>query len=136
MRRWSRFNLSSRTKLIVLAVVALMLPTTILSIIQYRSLVDLEGKTKVAVQDNLRQTLQTVSYKVQDNLKSLARKILSPIEKNDLEPQNFEKLDHYFASVKREHPEVEHLFRYVASGGTVFPLDVIQAEGLPYDVPR
>ena len=71
MRRWSRINLSSRTKLILLAVVALMLPTTILSIIQYRSLVDLEGKTKVAVQDNMRQTLQTVTHKVEDNLKSL-----------------------------------------------------------------
>ncbi|HKP86702.1 MAG TPA: HAMP domain-containing sensor histidine kinase [Blastocatellia bacterium] len=112
MRRWSRSNLSSRTKLVALAVVALMLPTTILSIIQYRSLVDLEGKTKVAVQDNLRQTLQTITYKVQDNLKSLARKTLGPIDKDDLKPENFEKLDRYFASVKREHPEIEHLFVY------------------------
>jgi signal transduction histidine kinase len=110
MRRRMRLNLSSRSKLILLAVVALMLPTTILSIIQYRSLVDLEGKTKVAVQDNLRQTLQTITYKVQDNLKSLARTTLSPIEKDDLKPENFEKLDCHFASVKQEHPEIEHLF--------------------------
>lgn len=102
--------MSSRTKLIVLAVVALMLPTTILSIIQYRSLVDLEGKTKVAVQDNLRQTLQTINHKVEDNLKYLARKTLGSIGRADLEPENFEKLDRYFTSVRLKHPEIENLF--------------------------
>lgn len=109
LRRW-KINLSSRTKLIALAVVALMLPTTILSIIQYRSLVDLEGKTKVAVQDNLRQTLQTINHKVEDNLKYLARKTLGSIGRADLEPENFEKLDRYFTSVKLKHPEIENIF--------------------------
>jgi signal transduction histidine kinase len=112
MLRWWKINLSSRTKLIVLAVVALMLPTTILSIIQYRSLVDLEGKTKVAVQDNLRQTLQTINHKVEDNLKNLAKKTLGQIGKADLQPENFEKLECYFAAVKLKHPEIENIFAF------------------------
>ena len=33
-------------------------------------------------------------------------------------------------------PEVETMFRYVADGGTVFPLGVIQGEGRPYEVDR
>jgi signal transduction histidine kinase len=112
MLRWWKIKLSSRTKLILLAVVALMLPTTVLSIIQYRSLVDLEGKTKVAVQDNLRQTLQTINHKVEDNLKNLARKTLGQIGKADLQPENFEKLDRYFAAVKQKHPEIENIFAF------------------------
>ena len=82
----------------------------ILSIIQYRSLVDLESKTKVAVQDNLRQTLQTITHKVEDNLKYTARKTLGSIVRTDLEPENFEKLDRYFAAIKLKHPEIENLF--------------------------
>jgi signal transduction histidine kinase len=116
MRRSSRINLSSRTKLILLAVVALMLPTTILSIMQYRSLVDLEGKTKVAVQDNLRQTLQTVTRKVEDNLKGLARKALGPVGKADLEPDNQGRLERHFASIKQAHPEIENLFVFSFCG--------------------
>jgi 8-oxo-dGTP pyrophosphatase MutT (NUDIX family) len=33
-------------------------------------------------------------------------------------------------------PDVEMMFRYVAQGGAIFPLDVIQREGLPYEVRR
>src|ERR1044071_920412 len=110
MLRWWKINLSSRTKLIVLSVVALMLPTTVLSIIQYRSLVDLESKTKVAVQDNLRQTLQTINHKVEDNLKYLARKTLGSIMRADLESEKFEKLSQCFAEIKLKHPEIENLF--------------------------
>src|SRR4029078_10978865 len=95
MLRWWKISLSSRTKLILLAVVALMLPTTILSIIQYRSLVDLESKTKVAVQKTRPQTLQTINHKVEDNLKYLARKTLGSIARADLDPENFEKLARY-----------------------------------------
>lgn len=116
MRKRSETHLSSRAKLIALAVVAVLLPTTLLSVMQYRSLVDLEGKTKVAVQENLRQTLQTISHKVEDHLKNLARTTLSQINKTDLEPENFAKLERYFASVKAEHPEIEHLFAYSLCG--------------------
>jgi 8-oxo-dGTP pyrophosphatase MutT (NUDIX family) len=33
-------------------------------------------------------------------------------------------------------PDVEMMFRYVAQGGAIFPLDVIQREGMPYEVRR
>jgi 8-oxo-dGTP pyrophosphatase MutT (NUDIX family) len=32
--------------------------------------------------------------------------------------------------------DVEMMFRYVAEGGVVFPLEIIQREGLPFDVGR
>jgi signal transduction histidine kinase len=112
MRKWPKVNLSSKTRLIAIVVIALLLPTVVLSAIQFRSLVDLEGKTKVAVQENMRQTLQTVSRKVEENLKWLARKNLSDITLGDLEPQNFQALERRFAAVKREHPEIDNLFAF------------------------
>ena len=102
MRKWPKINLSSKTRLIAIAVVALLLPTVVLSVVQFRSLVDLEDKTKVAVQENMRQTLHTVSRKVEENLKGLARKNLSDIRMSDLEPENFQRLESHFAAVKRD----------------------------------
>jgi signal transduction histidine kinase len=110
MRRRSRRHLSSKAKLITLAIVAVMLPTTILSVIQYHSLVDLESKTKVAVQENLRQTMQTLTRKVEDNLKGLAKETLETISYSDLEQNNAQKIEQHFASVKLSHPEIDQIF--------------------------
>jgi signal transduction histidine kinase len=112
MRKRPKVNLSSKTRLIAIVVIALLLPTVVLSAIQFRSLVDLEDKTKVAVQENMRQTLQTVSRKVEENLKGLARKNLGDIGLNDLEPQNAQALERRFAAVKQEHPEIDTLFAF------------------------
>jgi signal transduction histidine kinase len=112
MRKWPKVNLSSKTRLIAIAVVALLLPTMVLSVVQFRSLADLEDKTKVAVQENMRQTLQTFSRKVEENLKGLARKNLSDIRMSDLEPDNFECLQSRFAAIKQEHPEMDSIFLF------------------------
>src|SRR5581483_8383716 len=112
MRHWPKVNLSSKTRLIAIAVVALLLPKVVLSVVQFRSLVDLEDKTKVAVQENMRQTLQTVSRKVEENLTGLARKNLSDIRLSDLEPSNFLALERRFAAIKAEHPEIDSLFLF------------------------
>ena len=54
-----RFNSSNRTVLAVSLLIAVLLPVIILLVAQYRSLAGLEGKTRAAVQENLRQTLQS-----------------------------------------------------------------------------
>src|SRR5947199_10641451 len=98
MRKWPKVNLSSKTRLIAIAVVALLLPTVVLSVVQFRSLVDLEDKTKVAVQENMRQTLQTVSHKVGENLKGLARKNLGSISMAEIDSKNTQALERRFAA--------------------------------------
>ncbi len=112
MCTWPKVNLSSKTRLIAIAVVALLLPTVVLSVVQFRSLVDLEDKTKVAVQENMRQTLQTFSRKVEENLKGLARKNLADIPIADTPPKNPQALERRFAAIKQEHPEIETLFSF------------------------
>jgi signal transduction histidine kinase len=112
MRQWPKVNLSSKTRLIAIAAVALLLPTVVLSVVQLRSLLDLEDKTKVAVQENMRQTLQTVSHKVEENLKGLARKNLGSISMAEIESKNTQALEGRFAAIKQEHPEIDTLFAF------------------------
>jgi signal transduction histidine kinase len=112
MPRLPRYKFSSRTKLIALAFVAVLLPTTVLSVIQYRSLVELEGKTKVAVQENLRQTLQTVTRRVEENLQGIARKSLSGIDPAELEKEGLEELECKLAEIRQKSPEIDQVFAF------------------------
>jgi len=74
----------------VLACVAVLLPCLLFSVVQYRSLAGLEGKTGVAVQDNLRQTLLAVPLRTKEKLDALAIRALGGIEGGHAEG---EKLD-------------------------------------------
>jgi hypothetical protein len=110
MRKWPKINLSSQSRLIAIVVLALLLPTLVLSVVQFRTLCNIESKTKVAVQDNMRQTLQTVSRKVEENIKGLAKESLGDVSLADLEPQNYQALEQRFATIKQERPEIDDLF--------------------------
>lgn len=101
-------SFSSRRRFVAFAIAAVMLPAAVLWIMQYRSLVDLQGKTKVAVQEDLRQKLRTVAHKVEESLKSLARESLGSVKGKDLE--NPDKIELQLSNVRQSHPEVDRLF--------------------------
>ncbi|MEW6210596.1 MAG: HAMP domain-containing sensor histidine kinase [Acidobacteriota bacterium] len=105
---FSRF--SSRTRLIAFAIVAVMLPTTVLSVIQYNSLADLEQKTKVAVRENLSQILQGISRQVAEHFKMLAKESLISVEGMNPGPGNADVLENHFASIKQKHKEIDRIF--------------------------
>ena len=85
--------MSHRTGLIVLAVLAVLLPALLFSIVQYRSLADLEGKTRVAVQESLRQTLQGVSLRTMEKLEALAVESLGHIEAAKIEQEKLDDIE-------------------------------------------
>src|SRR6266446_7700411 len=60
----------SKRNLITLAAVAIVLPTGALAFMQYQSLVGLKGKTKIAIEENLRQTLQSVARNAQGDMQT------------------------------------------------------------------
>lgn len=101
---------SSRTRLITFAIVAVMLPTTVLSVIQYNSLADLEQKTKVAVRENLNQILQGISRQVMEHFKKVAKESLIAVEEMNPRPENADILEKHFASVKQAHKEIDRIF--------------------------
>lgn len=110
MRRRLISGFSSRAKLIAFAAVAVLLPTTVLSVVQYKSLVDLESKTQAAVRENLRQTLQTVLKNVTDNLKARAKEALVPVEMMPIDPANTADIENHFAAIMHARPEINQLF--------------------------
>src|SRR5690348_6479005 len=97
-------RLSAKTKLIVFAMVAVLVPTTILSVVQYRSLVDLEDKTKVAVEENLRQTLMLISHKLDWKFRKLAADNLNLIDAKMLLHNTCSQNTEYLAAIKKQQP--------------------------------
>ncbi len=97
----------------MLAIVAVLLPTTILSVFQYRSLVDLEDKTKVAIQENLRQTMYSVVRKVAGNMKIIAKDSLYSIEPRTIEGICPEEASTRLDALRKSHPEIGQLFAII-----------------------
>src|SRR5262245_33010274 len=90
MIRRLRFNPSHRRGLVVSLLIAVLLPVVILLLAQYRSLAGLEGKTRAAVQEDLRQTLQSFTCRVVNKAEALAAETLGRIDPADVEGESFE----------------------------------------------
>src|SRR5262249_22328515 len=91
MIRWARFNSSRRTGLALLLLTAVLAPVVILLFVQYRSFSDLERKTRVAAQENLRQLLQNFSRRVGENAEAFTTEILSGIDPVDVEKERLDR---------------------------------------------
>ncbi len=72
-------KLSLRKKLTILALVGVFLPVVVLTYMQYRSLAELENKTKGAFKDNLRQGFTILQRQMTQRLKDVAAQTLNPI---------------------------------------------------------
>ena len=110
-------KLSLRKKLAILASLGVLLPLLVLTYMQYRSLSELENKTKGAFKDSLRQGLTIVERQMKQRLEDVAAKTLNPIGSMRISSSEavgeFEK---YFENVKRSHPEIEEIFVFGYSG--------------------
>lgn len=88
-----------------------MLPLILLTFVQYRSLVELENKTKGAFRENLRQTLLNVEHQVEAKFEEIASQSLIPVGSIKLSAEgDREQFEKYFASVKQSHPEIDQIF--------------------------
>jgi signal transduction histidine kinase len=104
-------KLSLRKKLTILASIGVLLPLLILTYMQYRSLAELQHKTKGAFKDNLRQGLTIVENKMKQRLQGVAVKTLNPIGTMQLSsPEAAAEFERYFADVKRSHSEIAQIF--------------------------
>ena len=111
-------KLSLRKKLMILASVGVLLPLLVLTYMQYRSLAELQNKTKGAFKDNLRQGLTIVERQMKQRLEDIAAQTLNPIGSMHLSSARScaEEFEKYFADVKRSHPEIEEIFVFAYSG--------------------
>jgi len=103
------FNkLSLRKKLTILASIGVLLPLLVLTYLQYRSLTELQNKTKGAFKDNLRQGITIVQDRMRQRLEAIAAQTLASLPLHD----DTEKIEKHFAEVKRTHPEVDAIFAF------------------------
>jgi len=110
-------KLSLRKKLTILASVGVLLPLILLTYMQYRSLAELQNKTKGAFKDNIRQGLTIVEHQMKQRLEDIAAQTLNPIDSLHLSsPGAAEEFEKYFADVKRSHPEIEEIFAFSYRG--------------------
>lgn len=118
-------KLSLRQKLTILASVGVLLPLVVLTYMQYRSLAELEDKTKGAFKDNLRQGLTIVEHKMKQRLEEIAAQTLAPIGSMPISSLEMAKgaagegaaaqFEKYFTDVKRSHPGIEEILVFVYS---------------------
>lgn len=112
-------DLSLRKKLAILASFGVILPLLVLTSMQYRSLSDLQSKTKGALKDNLRQGVTMVEHQMKRRLEDVASQTLIPLDNiHFLSPGVAQELEKYFTDVKRLHPEIEEIFAFAAGKDT------------------
>jgi signal transduction histidine kinase len=114
----------SGNRLIMLASVVAFAAAIALSFIQYRSLVEVEAKTKAATQENLRGALDGVARRTEEHFRSLAEDVLKPVAAHSLSPHNTDPVARHFASSRQRRPEIDRLFvvAYCASRSDNFAL--------------
>jgi signal transduction histidine kinase len=111
-------KLSLRKKLTILASVGVFLPLLVLTYLQYRSLAELENKTKGAFKDNLRQGFTILQRQMKQRLENVATQTLNPIASLHLSSAgSVAEFEKYFADVKRSHSEIEEIFAFTYSNG-------------------
>jgi signal transduction histidine kinase len=111
-------KLSLRKKLTILASVGVFLPLLALTYMQYRSLTELQNKTKGAFKDNLRQGFTIVQRQMKQRLEDVAVQTLDPIGSIHLSsPGAARECEEYFANVKHSHPEIEEIFAFAYRDG-------------------
>ncbi|HSE18101.1 MAG TPA: HAMP domain-containing sensor histidine kinase [Pyrinomonadaceae bacterium] len=115
-------KLSLRKKLAILVSVGVFLPLLVLTYLQYRSLTELQNKTKGAFKDNIRQGLTIVQDQMRRRLEDVATQTLEPI--GGMQLSSTEEFEKYFANVKRSHTEIEEIF--------VFGFVGLQPKTIPY----
>ncbi len=105
MLRWPHFNSSHRAGLIALLLMAVLLPVALLLFVQYRSFADLEDKTRAAVQENLRQTLQSFVRRAGENAEALATETVGGIDPADVEGERLDRIADRLTAIRQSHPE-------------------------------
>ena len=118
MSRKAIRKLSLRKKLTILVSVGVFLPLLVLTYMQYRSLVELQTKTKGAFKDNLRQGFTFVGRQMKQRLEEIGAQTLNPIGGIHLSSAGAEQqIQKHFADVKHSHPEVEEIFAFAYRDG-------------------
>lgn len=104
------FDISRRSVLLIVATALLVLSIITLTIIQFRSLSEIEAKTKVTTQESMRQTLHTISQRLAERLEVEVLTSISMFDVEEIDRGDIELIEKRMASIRKTHPEIDQLF--------------------------
>ena len=82
----------------------------VLSVLQLRSLRELESKTAVVVYHDLRQTAESIAGRVEEKVRGIASQCLLPLRAADLAPDPHDRIGRGMAAIRQQYPEVDQIF--------------------------
>jgi signal transduction histidine kinase len=91
----------------VLTALGIGIPALALSVLQYRSLVELESQTQAAIRENLRQVVRGLRSEVAERIETVSTRALMRIEQTGGLPQDREQILSALRSVLDSYPEID-----------------------------
>jgi signal transduction histidine kinase len=96
--------------LVVITATAALLLTAVLFWLQYRSLQQLRIKTRIVARDQVRQCLEILQQRLEEQIATIASDSLARIDAGDLAAGNLSATSIKFQAMLKKHPSVGHIF--------------------------
>src|SRR5712671_5720018 len=95
--------------LMAICAIAILAPTAILFWLQYRSLDQLRAKTRIAVQDDVRQKLEVLQQNLEDRVTAMASDSLRQFDMDDLLQEHLAATGAKYRSILEKYPVVDRI---------------------------
>ena len=96
--------------LVVITATAVLLLTAVLFWLQYRSLQQLRIKTRIVAQEQVRQGLEILQQRLEEQIATIASDSLARIDTGDLAVGSLSATSIKFQAILKKHPSVGHIF--------------------------
>jgi hypothetical protein len=106
---------TTQMRVLVLSAVSVVVCATILGVLQYRSLVQLEIRTRITFQDDLLRSAQAIAAAVEGEVRSIGAAALSSFQTEDSN-RDVQDLAPRFQELLRQQPEIDEVFLFALDG--------------------
>jgi hypothetical protein len=98
-------------RVLLLSIAGVLVSAAVLGVLQYRSLAQLEVRTRANFQDDLVKAAQGVAQYVENDVRSIAGDVLGPFRKADSD-RSLREIANRFQELRRRRPEIAELFLF------------------------
>jgi hypothetical protein len=102
---------TTQMRVLVISIVAVVVCGIIIGVLQYRSLVQLETRTRITFQDDLARSAQSIARDVEGDVRTIGTAALASFNSEDIS-QSVNDLGRRFRAIQREHSEVDEVFLF------------------------
>jgi len=102
-------------RVLVLSAVSVVVCAAVLGVLQYRSLVQLEIRTRITFQDDLLRSAQAIAGAVEGEVRSIGAAALSSFQTEDSN-RDVQDLARRFQELQRQQPEIDEVFLFALDG--------------------